>query len=431
MKGKFIAFASLALATLTGCGPKVAIIVEDMTMTVGERQEVAYTLDPTGYFATASLEVVTSTPADIIEIEELFITAKGVGTASLKLTATNMPGASEEFSASKPLTVTVEEIELPEGEFIYNGGLEYGLEAWTFDPNLPYATDVIDNLPHDGDYALNLWYDEDLDEVSDDMDLLISQEAASVATGTYLFSLWYQGTADSITMSVTSPVRTISAETFSGFDYKPVPDHDGYVQLGIEAIVEADTSLVFSINVLGATGFWGYIDDVSFKLGTLDDLELAPPNAESGYVNHIVNGTFVDNSTWTVELTGTAASKEANFNNGRLRIWTSGIATLKVYQSIEVTAETYSMCIYLNGGVFGTNDYTADASYAYVEQGETLHTLDIEPVGWNDGVFTRIEKSGMSLSGTIEVGIYINFTGGSNNWVDLDDFALWSYNIPS
>ena len=42
----------------------------------------------------------------------------------------------------------------------------------------------------------------------------------------------------------------------------------------------------------------------------------------------------------------------------------------------------------------------------------------------------RIELSNLQLSGEVEVGIYLNFTSGSDNWINLDDFSLWSYGIP-
>lgn len=421
---------ALLATTLAGCGgTKATLSVEDIALTVGETVEIAYTLDPLGLFAQTSLEIVSSTPADAVSIDGMMVHGLKAGSASLKATAENMAGASTKFKATDTFTVTINPIVAPEGEFILNGGFEYGLNAWTFDTGKTYQTEVVDNYPHGGEYALNLWLDEDADSTSDAMDMTMSQEA-ELTGGTYLFSLWYQGTANSIEMTVKDGTTDIVTEIYSGFDYKPVPDHQGYVNVGVEFTLASAKTIAANVHVLGDVGFWGYIDDVSLKVGTIADLLVAPANVETLYRNHIENGGFATNEGWTVEITGTAASKQANFTNGKLRIWTTGAATLRIYRSVEVTANTFNLCVYLNGGVFGSGEYMADISNAYVSQDETVHELDIEPSGWNDGLLTRIEKSGIVLNeGTVEVGVHINFTGGTNNWVDLDDFTMWSYNI--
>jgi hypothetical protein len=428
MKGKFLFLAGLLMTALTGCGSKVTMTVSDLTLMVGETREVTYTLDPSGLFATSSLEVLSSEPSGILAIEGMFIEALNEGVATVKVTASNMPGADKTFTATTNFTVTVEF----NGNYIRNGGFEQGLEDWNLDPEGAY-TSVIDNpadLPHTGTSAFKLWYDADANETSDELAVELYQNPAGVPADTYLFSLWFTGDATSVIMTVSHGEDIMASEEFAGFGYHPVPEHSGYVNLGLEVTLDVVLDINLSVNVSGPEGVYGFIDDVSFAEGTLDDLLKAPENAESGYVNHIENGTFDDAEGWTVEITGTAATKQANFNGGKLRIWANGAATLRIHQTVTLTADIYNMCIYFNGGVMDSADFTADGAYAYVTQGETSEQLDLEPTGWGDGTMARIEKSDMVLSGEVEVGIYLNFTGGTNNWIDLDDFALWSFNIP-
>jgi len=430
MKKKNLWSLFLLMGVLIGCGDKTTLMIENQTMMVGETKEVTYTLNPTGLFAQTSLELVSETTTGLLEITGMSLRALKEGVATLKGIAENMPGASTTFKATKNFTVTINPIVAPEGDFIKNGGFEFGLNEWTFDPAYEYETSAPDNVPHTGEFMLNLWFDEDGDEVSEDMDMTLSQEVSSLPIGTYLLALWYKGTATSITLSIFDGDTELVFEEFNGYEYRQVPEHEGYAQFGLEFTQATVITIKVVIHVLGISGFWGFIDDITLKVGTIDDLILPPANPETGYVNHIPNGAFVDGEGWSVQITGTLGAGEGvNFNSGKMRIWTKGPATLKISRIITLTSETYNMCIYLNGGVAGSSEYSALHSYAYVGTGEAMQTLAITPTGWGDGTLVRTEKSNLQLSGEIEIGVFIQFDGGTNNWIDLDDFTLWSYNI--
>lgn len=430
MKKKNLWSLFLLIGVLVGCGDKTTLSIENQTMMVGETKEVAYTLNPTGLFAQTSLEIVTETTPGLLEISGMSLRALKEGVATLKGIAENMPGANTTFKATKNFTVTINPIVAPEGDFIKNGGFEFGLNEWTFDPDYPYETSAPDNTSHTGDFMLNLWFDADGDTVNEDLDLTMSQEISSLPSDTFLFALWYKGTATSITMSIFEGDTELETQLFSGFEYRQVPDHEGYAQFGLEFSLATIKTITAVIRVVGFSGFWGFIDDVTLKVGTIDDLILPPANPETGYFNHIPNGGFLDGDGWNVQITGTLGVGEGvNFNSGKMRIWTKGPATLKISRMITLTNEIYHMCIYLNGGVSGSNEYSALHSYAYVGAFEAMQTMAIEPTGWGDGTMARIEKSNMPLSGEVEIGVFIQFDGGTNNWVDLDDFTLWSYNI--
>ncbi|MFA5235584.1 MAG: hypothetical protein WC399_01820 [Bacilli bacterium] len=430
MKGKFLVLAGLLMAVLTGCDTKVTMTVSDLTMTVGETREVTYTLNPVGLFSNGSLELISSNPGGILEIEGMFIEAVKEGTATVKATAANMPGAEKTFTASTNFTVTIEF----DGNYVRNGDFEQDLDEWSFAPEGSY-TSVIDNpadLPHGGTNAFKLWYDADANETSDPLAVELYQNLTGVPVGAYLFSLWFTGDATSVIMTISHGEDIMATEEFAGFGYHPVPEHSGYVNLGVEVVLEVVLDINVSINVTGPEGVYGFIDDVSFAAGTIEDLLKAPENAESGYVNHIENGTFDDDEEWTVDIVSSLASSHigVSFTGGQVKPWAHGIAKFKIHQTIDVPAETYNLCISFVGGEFGTASFDANEAYAYVKQGEELSKVDLEPVGWNDGTLIRVELNDIDLEGTVEVGIYLDFDGGSDNWINLDDFALWSFNIP-
>ena len=407
------------------------LLIDNITITKGENVNIDYQITPAGTFGVVTFEIVSSTPAYTISITGTTLTALEAGTASVKATATNMSGASKTFSTEKTFTVTVNPIPVVAGQFVLNGGFEFGMNEWTVESlygDSAYGTAVVDNYPHSGEAALNLWYDDDLDELSDPLDLKIGQTLSGLSDGTYLFSLWYQGTATSITMTTKDGQTILETKEFSGYDYSIVPNHDGYVNYGFEVVISGITSIQIEIHILGAAEAWGYLDDVSFKLGTIDDLEVAPKTGEQGFVNFVDGGNFASLDAWTVEITGAATNKTATLSSGRLSIWADGVANFKVYQEKTLIEETYNLVIYLNGGAIGT-EFNADDAYAYVKMGETVFELELTPEGWNGGELKRVELSDISLSGTVEIGIHINFTGGSNNWINLDNFSLWSYEI--
>ena len=430
MKKKNLMSLLLVCGVLVGCGSKTELEVANQTLMVGETREITYTLNPPGLFAQTSLEIVSENPTGSLEIIGMNVRALQVGVATLKATAENMRGASTTFKVSKNFTVTINPITAPEGDFIKNGGFEFGLNEWTFDPVKQYSTEVVDNVSHSGSAALNLWLDEDESGTSDAMDMTLSQTLSNVPIGQYLFAMWYQGTATSVTMSVFDGTTALVTQSFSGFDYRQVPEHHGYVNNGVEVNLTTIKTIRVEIAIVGDAGFWGYVDDVTFKLGTIADLLKAPENAESGYQNMLVNGGFLNNEGWSVSITGTLGEGEgANFNSNKLRIWTKGPATLKIYQTVNLTPDTYNLCVYFNGGEYGSNSYKAAQSQAYAKIGDTTYSLAIEPSGWNSGLMTRVERSNMTLSGGVEVGILIQFDGGTDNWIDIDDLTLWSYNI--
>ena len=77
-------------------------------------------------------------------------------------------------------------------------------------------------------------------------------------------------------MAVKSGDQVLSEGEFSGYDYKPVPENSGYVHCGIEVEISGKTSVTVEIKLLGDAECWGYVDDVSFKKGSLEDLERLP-----------------------------------------------------------------------------------------------------------------------------------------------------------
>lgn len=427
-----VLFASIIMLVACKEGFKVTLTIDDMVLTKGSAKDIDYLLDPAGTFGVISFEIVSSDPSIAISIVGTTITAHEVGVVTVKATIVNTPNAEKTFTATKQFTVTVEGIPLPVGEHVVNGGFEFGTNEWTitslYGPNA-YGTQVVDNYPHSGEAALNLWYDDDQNEESDVLDLTLSQVVQNLTDSMYLFSVWYQGTATSIELRIKNGNILLESHLFSGYDYIPVPEHQGYVNYGIVIDLSGLSYLTLEIHILGDVGSWGYLDDVSFKKGTLDDIVLPPATGEDGYINFIEQGGFGSLTPWTVNITGTAGSKQATLSSGRLQIWANGIATFEIKQSVTLASGTYQLAIYLNGGVVGTEFNAVDA-YIYVKQGDTLHKLDLTPEGWGTGEMKRIELSNLTLSGQVEVGIYIDFTSGSNNWINLDNFSLWSYEIP-
>jgi hypothetical protein len=434
-KFMYICLLGLTLLSIAACKKEetftVTLTIDDMSLVKGSSDEVDYLLDPAGTFGVISFDIIESTPANAITIVGTTVTAHEVGTATVKATITNTPNADKEFSAEKTFTVTVEGIPVVDGEYIVNGGFEFGTNEWdvtSLYQDDVYGTQVVDNFPHGGEAALNLWYDDNADEQSDLLDLTLTQVVTGLVDHHYLFSVWYQGTATSIELRIKNGDILLESEIFSGYDYTPVPEHDGYVNYGIEIDLSGLQTLTLEIHILGEVGAWGYLDDVSFKQGTLDDLILPPATGEDGYVNFVDQGGFANLTPWTVEIAGTAETKQARLNGGYLEIWANGVASFSISQMITLENNTYNLAIYFTGGVMGTA-FNADEAYIYVKQGETLYKLDLEPNGWS-AIMDRIELSNLQLSGEVEVGIYLNFTSGSDNWINLDDFSLWSYGIP-
>jgi len=408
------------------------LVISDYTLTKGETVTIDYQITPAGTFGVVTFEVVTSTPANAISIVGTTLSALEVGTASVKAIVSNMPGASITFSAEKIFSVTINPIPVVDGEFILNGGFEFGLNEWTVTSLFgvdAYGTTVVDNYTHGGEAALNLWYDDDLDELSEAVDLSLSQTIDALSADTYLFQLWYQGTMTSIDLTVYDGETVIATEQFSGFDYNAPEGHQGYVNYGIEFTLATSKTIRVEIQIIGAEEAWGYIDDVSLKTGTLEDLVVVPPSGEEGYINFIDGGQFTSLTPWTIEITGDANNKTATLSSGRLSIWADGPAIFTIYQQVELIEEVYQMAIYLNGGVIGT-EFNALYAHIYIRNDDIIYTETLTPEGWNQGVMKRIERSEIPLSGTYEVGIQIAFDGGSNNWINLDDFVLWSYNLP-
>lgn len=404
--------------------------IEDITLTKGEETEIDYKITPEGTFGVLSFEIISG--EGVISITGMAVRALEVGTAQVKAVAENMKGAKKTFKTETTFTVTVEPIASVEGEHILNGGFEFGLLEWNAvsDPeDYSYGTTVVDNSPHSGEAALNLWFDADGDEVGEALDLTLSQEITGLEDGTYLFSLWFKGAITSVAMAVKSGDQVLSEGEFSGYDYKPVPENSGYVHCGIEVEISGKTSVTVEIKLLGDAECWGYVDDVSFKKGSLEDLEKAPETPEEGYLNFIKGGAFNNLNDWEIERSGEAQNKEVNLSEGKLSIWANGIAEFRISQKVWLPEAAYNLVIYFNGGEFGSNDFDAEESYAYVKQGDTVHELDIVPTGYGEGEMTRVELEDLELGGEVEVGLYFNFTGGGNNWINLDDFTLYSKDL--
>jgi hypothetical protein len=406
--------------------------ISDLSLDAGDTYSIIYELTPAGTLADVTLDITDSTVPNVISIDGFTVSAIQAGTATVTATAVNKPNAEQTFSVSTTFTVTVTGSTSSAPGSVLNGGFEDALSDWTIVS--PYgsdvfSTEVVENNPHGGLAALSLWYDQNEDGEGELVDLSLSQSLSNIEPGTYLFSLWYQGSVDTITMRLLDAITTLEEETFIGYGYDPVPNHLGYVQYGIELTLTETTTITIEIEVDGAVDSWGYIDDIGFNQGTLDDLLVAPQSNEEGYINFITNGDFELLSGWNVDITGPATNKTANVIGGVMQVWADGEATFHIYRNVTLEDAIYTLVIYLNGGVIG-EEFNASSAYIYVNDGTNLHTIDIQPEGWNAGLYKRIEQLDISLSGEVEIGIMIEFNGGTNNWINFNDFYLFSESYP-
>jgi len=403
--------------------------VEDIALTVGNQQSIIYELAPAGTLADVTLSISSTTSEDVISINNLTISALQNGTVTVLATATNKDGASNEFTLTATFTVTVtggSTVVIPVTNTLVNGDFEDDINNWTITSDVTgdiFVTDL--EVPHGGTDAFKLWYDNDSSGTSDARTITLSQTLTDVEAGTYLFSLWYYGSSTSVDMSILNGETVLSTESFNGYDYTAVPDNSGYVNYGIDVTLTETTTVTVQIVVVLPEGGWGFIDDVSFATGTVEDLLKAPDVSVDG-VNQLVDGDFTTLDGWTVVIDGTATNKTAVISGGKLQIWADGPASFDIYQTVMITEDSYYLELYINGGVYGSNEYNASESVIYIYDGTTTYTQTLTPVGWDSGNYLLVQLTGLDLNGTYEVGIHIVFDGGTNNWITVDNFGLYT-----
>lgn len=407
------------------------ISIDDIELFKGDTETISYTTDPANTSGNMTYDIVSSTGDTIVSISNGVITGINTGEVTVEATFTNKSNSNELFTATTTFIITVSPTVPGDGNYILNSSFEDVLEHWNIDStygSTAYGTEIVDNFAHSGELALNLWYDNDADSVGDELDITLHQKLEGLVDGNYLFSLWYQGVATSIKMTVKDGDTVLATETFSGYDYLAVPDNHEYVNYGILIPIDGITVVDVYIEIEGQAEVWGYLDDVTFKEGTLDDLEEAPPSGEEGYINFIMDGNFTSIDAWTVDITGHASNKTATQSSGNITLWSDGPALFEIHQLVTLSEDTYNLAIYLNGGEPGV-EFNSDEAYVYVKDDTATYTINLTPEGWGSGVMKRVVLEGIELQGEVEVGIYVSFTSGSNNWINLDNFTLWSYNI--
>lgn len=408
----------------------VTLTIDDIEIYQNDTHTIEYITNPVDQNGNMSYEIISG-DTEAITISNGVVTAVAQGVATVEATFTNKSNSMELFTTTTSFTVTVHPPEAIVSDEVLNASFEDGISGWMItEGNVDtFSTEVVDNLAHTGESAFSLWYDIDEDSMSEAIDLEIKQTLTNIEAGTYLFDLWYQGVATSVTMTVIQDDSVLATQMFSGFDYRVPEGHNGYVNFGIEVTLSSTSTIDIIVEVVGQDEVWGYIDDIDFSLGTEDDLVLPPPVTEEGYINFINDGNFSALDAWTIDISGSATNKTVTEAQGALSIWSDGPAMFDIHQSITLMDASYNFAIYLNGGVVGT-EFNAAEAYIYITNGTDTHTVDLTPEGWGTGELKRISINDIELNGTYDVGIYIEFTSGTNNWINLDDFTLFSLDYP-
>jgi len=373
------------------------------------------------------------TPENALQITDGVVYAYEEGIANVKARAINKAGASVTFSAETTFKITVLPVADNYGdEIIKNGGFENGYDKWELtpvDPSYVYKISINSAKSHTGDAALNLWYNpEEKAEDSVELDLKISQSNLEVAAGTYLLSFWFIGEIGEINAAVYvgDEVEASFSDTFSGYDYKPLVTHKGYVNYGLEVTLAETSTIKVELHFTGDEGCWGYVDDVSFELGTLDDIIVAPKGGEDGEYNFIRNGSFDYNvSGWEITKPESAKFQRVSDSGGRLSAWDVYEGdVLSAYYLVENLEELeYNAAVYFIGG---DGQFESIKFVILDANKDVLHTKELVTVGWGDGVSERAAINEVTLSGDVYIGVEIVGLL-DEGWVNFDNFALWSF----
>lgn len=406
---------------------KYSALFSNVELKQGETHSISYVISPVGVASVATYSISSANPVGAITIADKLITAVAPGVAVVVATITNVPNASKTFSFTESFNVTVTEPDSVDGQFIKNSGFENDFDNWTLTPanELNTFTNTIGgNVPHSGEHALNLWSKVGATEgEADPLDLTISQEINVTAAGSYLFSLWFKGDIETIEIALKSGDTLVNEGVFAGTGYSDLiaPEQKDYVHLGIGAPIAAPGKYLASIRFVASwSNNWGYADDVSFKLGSVEDLvrpEVLP----------IDEYNFVSNSSVGINLTGWtnvgADSINRGTNNGTyINCYGSAGGDFHFYQEIKnLPSRQYNALV----KVIGSGDYTAETSecYFYIADasGEIIKKTDfvIPAYSWE-----TVKIDDVTLSGTVRIGI--KFVATTKVWAGVTGFNLYS-----
>ncbi len=210
------------------------------------------------------------------------------------------------------------------GNVLLNSSFEDDLNNWEVKTSFtePHGDDKVisdDKEPKTGAHSLNYYGQSNFE-------FTLSQEVTGLSNGHYKLTVWSEGASDiegSINLSIKTTDQSIVLDTFQ---------NDGWRQwkqvISENIIVNSGTCLV-SINVSGAGGYWGHIDDIILvKTGPLPGEEQIIVSAKSQKIDAIINEqpsmpdkvtvTYVSGETGTApviwdEVPGSAYGKLGTF----------------------------------------------------------------------------------------------------------------------
>ena len=401
--------------------------VRDVSLRVGESLSLDYELTPIGFASQHTYTLLETNPSECISLDGDVIKALEVGTASIRLDVFNMEKAKYAFNISKTFKVTVTQPPKEEGEYFLNSSFEYDFYGWELKPddvNKQYTNFVVNNTTHTGDCALNLWSRSDgaTEGISDYLDLEVSQTVKVDKSSTFLYSLWYKGDNDSLTMKVSNEDAIMNEEEFDLTKFSKLVDEgqNGYAQYGIELSLLENTSYSFSFHIeTERTSNWGFIDDVSLKEGSLEDL-IRPENMGDDEHNFVNNPSFENDLTGLINL-GDEVTRATTFGTFVSCYGATG-GTYEMYQEVKNLPKlTYKACM----SVIGSGEYTAKTTecYFYIadSDGNILYKEDftIPSYEWH-----RVAMDNLELEGDVRIGVRVVAT--SRVYVGFTDFRLFS-----
>lgn len=395
----------------------------DFSLRVGESKKIDYNLTPIGTASRASYQIASGD--DVIQIIDGYLYAIKEGSAKVKAHVESMENAKHPFAFDKEFSVNVSKPPKEEGNQLDNGGFEYELYKWDLikdDEHKEYNTFLFGQTPHSGEAALNLWSRSDgkSEGDSDYLDLTVSQLFTADTSGTYLYSLWYKGDIDTITLSIIGEEET--KEEFDATKAAKIlcENQNGYSQFGIEVSLEAGETYFANFSVKAErTANWGFIDDVSVKLGTLEDLK-RPENIGDDEHNFVDNPLVANDLNGIVNL-GDEITRETT--NGTF-IGAYGVegGSFEFYQEVnELPKLNYRSSI----RVIASGEYTAVTSecYYYIAdtEGNILFKQDFTLPKYE---WTRIFINDVELEGSVRVGVKV--VSSTRVWFGVTDFRVFS-----
>ncbi len=407
--------------------------VSDFNVEKGSEHPIRYQLNPNVSGAKLVYEIINETVDNMIAITNGVLYTFEEGVANVKARAFNAEGASVVFNVEATFKVTVVPVPDPYGdEIVKNGGFENGYDRWEIspkDPSYVYKITVNNAKSHTEDASLNLWYNPDEKaEKSVELDLLVAQSGLEVSAGIYLFSFWYTGEIGEITaeVHVGEELEPLVSEKFPGYGYKPLVAHNGYVNYGVEVELAEASTISVSLHFAGEPGCWGYLDDVSFELGMLEDLIVAPKDGEDGEHNFISNGTFAYNANgWEITKPEGVSFERVSQDGGRLSAWNvKNEDVISAYYLVkDLPALSYNAAVYFNGG---DGAFTSSKLVILNSEKEVLHSQEFTAIGWNNGVYLKATIMDVELSGDVYVGVEVVGSSAAK-WINFDNVALWSF----